>query len=269
METELVKLLQSIIDYEEGNLLPSPKLPTSPSYITQKQIFKSAVEKKTIDSAEGTQELVSKSKGLLAYSVCRGIFELYLSTRLVLEIDREECLDCFYLFPDFQLYEKFKKVSISSIKDEENQISYKEALERFEQKGVKRKYEEAVDNLIPKFKEIYPDAKNSPTKNDGWWLGLQPSHLSNMFGGDILDLYLKKYWDFSNISHPSPFGILQYIIDDKEPNHTWEISSLVFCIHISLWIFEMLSTDEKRETDFYSEKLQELDSIVVKHIEKA
>lgn len=268
METELINLLESIINYEKDNLLPTPKLPTVPSYATKKQIFKSAVKKKTIDNTDGVRELVSTTKGLIAYSICRGLFELYLSTRLVLEIDKEECLECFYLFPDFQTYEKFKKVSLSSIKDIKNKASYNEGIARFEKEGVKRKYEEAVDNLIPKFKEKYPDAKCLPTKNDGWWLGLQPSNLSNLFGGDILDLYLKKYWDFSNISHPSPYGILQYIVDDKAPNHTWEISSLVFCIHISLWIFGLLSGDNKKRADYYNEKLNELDSIVLKYTEK-
>lgn len=268
MEAELIKLLELIINYEKGHLLSSPELPTTPSYVTKKQIFKSAVEKKTLDNAEGVKELVLISKGLIAYTICRSLFELYLSTRLVLEIDKEECLECFYLFPDFQTYEKFKKISLSSIKDVKNKASYNEGIARFEKKGVKRKYEEAVDNLIPKFKEEYPEAKCLPTKNDNWWLGLQPGNLSNLFGGDVLDLYLKKYWDFSNISHPSPYGIIQYVVNDKAPNHTWEISSLVFCIHISLWIFGILSGDEKEQADFYNKKLNELDSIVLKYMKK-
>lgn len=211
----------------------------------RRSLFREGTQRRTIDIVGAIGDLIEKKRYIVAYSLTRTLFEMYLQTRFVVDVDSISCYHSFLLFTDFQSAERLAEIESKHFSDKEDRKMLQTVLELHKQNGSIQSYKNCTAKFISEFNLKHPnnDLKLDVT-SDGWWCRLTPGKLSSYFGGDILEHYKKKYWYISNLTHPSPGGNLVYTGTKQKTRKSLGEESLAYAIIFSARIWQKINKDK-------------------------
>lgn len=195
-----------------------------------------------------------------AAQLTRSIYEIYINTQYILQINTE---DRTRLFLDFNLLDYFDRLTElkKEIKEEIILAEYEQTLSNYKKEGI---------NKVRKFREQkekeYKLRKQIGLNNKSWSLITTKQMAIETGNGK---LYKQIYWQISQIAHPHPKGLENYFENkgkntyfSDSPSLNWVSESLVFSSDMFLRFLELINKYFKlnidKRTNLFREEFSQL-----------
>lgn len=242
MNKELFELhteIKSFIEDKSSSFILD--LPTTLFKRELKAVYRKLVLIRVAELLSGINLLATENNGIGCVILCRSLFELYLQIAFIFKLDNLHGYRSFYYFADYQSVKKLKNVEEKHMSSNE---SYRDLLNRIsiiENEVSYFDYIGETEKFRIFFEKNYPNSKFTiNSKSNNWWGGLNPDKLATFLGIDTERMLFLHYWQYSNLTHSSPRGIIEGYNNIHLNNQKWVETTLVNSCDIAARIIEIV-----------------------------
>ncbi len=216
-------------------------LPTTLFKRELKAVYRKLVLIRVAELLSGINLLAKENNGIGCIILSRSLFELYMQIAFIFKVDNLHAFRSYFYYADYQSLLKLTKVEQKHLSNEENYNELQSRINNISNEVQYFDYRKETRLFKAYFSKAFADVDVNISENgENYWASLNFEKLSDFLGSDTSKLYKLYYWQFSNLVHSTPRGIIEGYQDVNDNNRKWVETALVFSSDLSSRLINIL-----------------------------